>query len=267
MLGLYVSDHPLVALEAALARHDRRLGGRPRRADDAAGDSVRPRGPGAHRRRCGHRAGPPVHQAGRPDGHLRARGPPASIEVFVFPRTMADVGALLADDAIVVLRGRVDPATTQVKLVCMEVAPARAGRRRQRAAAPRAAPGRPHRRQRSSRLKEVLRRASRATSRSSCTWASKVLRLPGGVQRRQPATASSAELRVLLGPSASSPATTVRRRRQRSRAELGCRARPVSCRDRPPVRSGLTHPTEPAAHETNTEHAWRSRSRPRTAPH
>ncbi len=45
----------------------------------------------------------------------------ASIEVFVFPKVMAEVGALLADDAVVVLRGRVDTRDDQVKLVCMEV--------------------------------------------------------------------------------------------------------------------------------------------------
>jgi len=45
----------------------------------------------------------------------------ASIEVFVFPKTMAEAGALLADDAIVVIRGRVDTRDDQVKLVCMEV--------------------------------------------------------------------------------------------------------------------------------------------------
>ena len=54
----------------------------------------------------------------------------ASIEVFVFPKVMAELGALLADDAIVVLRGRVDTRDDQVKLVCMEVDAARAGRRR-----------------------------------------------------------------------------------------------------------------------------------------
>jgi DNA polymerase-3 subunit alpha len=34
---------------------------------------------------------------------------------------MAQVGAVLADDAVVVLKGRVDTRDDQVKLVCMEV--------------------------------------------------------------------------------------------------------------------------------------------------
>ena len=56
----------------------------------------------------------------------------ASIEVFVFPKAMADYGALLDDDAIVVLKGRVDMRDDRLKVVCMEVQPPGAGRRRPR---------------------------------------------------------------------------------------------------------------------------------------
>ena len=45
----------------------------------------------------------------------------ASIEVFVFPKAMADYGALLDDDAIVVVKGRVDIRDDRLKVVCMEV--------------------------------------------------------------------------------------------------------------------------------------------------
>ena len=45
----------------------------------------------------------------------------ASVEVFVFPKSMADYGALLDDDAIVVLKGRVDLRDDRLKLVCMEI--------------------------------------------------------------------------------------------------------------------------------------------------
>jgi len=45
----------------------------------------------------------------------------ASIEVFVFPKTMAEVDGLLSDDAVVVVKGRVDTRDDQVKLVCMEL--------------------------------------------------------------------------------------------------------------------------------------------------
>ena len=45
----------------------------------------------------------------------------ASMEVFVFPRVMADYGALLENDAVVVVRGRVDLRDEQPKIVGMEV--------------------------------------------------------------------------------------------------------------------------------------------------
>ena len=44
-----------------------------------------------------------------------------SIEVFVFPKVMQVFGALLADDGVVVVKGRIDTRDEQVKLVCMEL--------------------------------------------------------------------------------------------------------------------------------------------------
>ena len=44
-----------------------------------------------------------------------------SIEVFVFPKVMQVFGALLSDDGVVVVKGRVDTRDEQVKLVCMEM--------------------------------------------------------------------------------------------------------------------------------------------------
>ena len=43
------------------------------------------------------------------------------MEVFVFPRVMTDYGMLLENDAIVVVRGRLDLRDETPKLVCMEV--------------------------------------------------------------------------------------------------------------------------------------------------
>ena len=71
MLGLYVSDHPLMGFEAALARHtdctlsdmreDGRASGRPLARADG--------------RRRGDRSSSLLHEEGRPHGPLRARGP------------------------------------------------------------------------------------------------------------------------------------------------------------------------------------------------
>ncbi len=72
MLGLYVSDHPLMGFEQALARHtDCSL-------SDHAGGGPRSRRPGprALGRRGRDRPPPLLHEEGRPDGPVRARGPP-----------------------------------------------------------------------------------------------------------------------------------------------------------------------------------------------
>jgi len=45
----------------------------------------------------------------------------SSIEVFVFPRTMTEVGHLLADDAVVCVKGRLDLREETPKLVCSEL--------------------------------------------------------------------------------------------------------------------------------------------------
>ncbi|MFZ0664877.1 MAG: OB-fold nucleic acid binding domain-containing protein, partial [Acidimicrobiales bacterium] len=45
----------------------------------------------------------------------------ASIEVFVFPKMMQVYGSLIADDTVVIVKGRVDTREEQVKLICMEI--------------------------------------------------------------------------------------------------------------------------------------------------
>jgi DNA polymerase-3 subunit alpha len=45
----------------------------------------------------------------------------AALEVMVFPKTMSQYGHLLADDAIVVIKGRVDQRDDIVKVIAMEV--------------------------------------------------------------------------------------------------------------------------------------------------
>ncbi|HUA95804.1 MAG TPA: DNA polymerase III subunit alpha, partial [Acidimicrobiales bacterium] len=122
MLGLYVSDHPLMGLEHALARHtdcalsELRVGG----AEDGF------EGPGAEG--VVRTVGGVVTELRRQytkKGDLMARfvleDLQASMEVFVFPRVMTEHGALLENDAVVVVRCRVDLRDEQPKLVAMEV--------------------------------------------------------------------------------------------------------------------------------------------------
>jgi DNA polymerase III subunit alpha len=45
----------------------------------------------------------------------------ATLEVFVFPKTMAEYGHLLGNDAIVCVKGRVDRRDDQPKLVALEI--------------------------------------------------------------------------------------------------------------------------------------------------
>ena len=45
----------------------------------------------------------------------------AAIEVWVFPRTMIEVAHLLANDAVVCVKGRLDQRDDQPKLICMEL--------------------------------------------------------------------------------------------------------------------------------------------------
>ncbi len=53
----------------------------------------------------------------------------AAIEVMVFPKTMLEYGALLEQDAIVAVRGRLDLREDQPKLICREIRRLRAHRR------------------------------------------------------------------------------------------------------------------------------------------
>ncbi len=45
----------------------------------------------------------------------------SSIEVFVFPRTMTEVGHMLADDVVVCVKGRLDLRDEVPKIVCSEL--------------------------------------------------------------------------------------------------------------------------------------------------
>ena len=121
MLGLYVSDHPLRGFEAALARHTDCSVADLKELDDAG------MGEAGSREGQVKTVGGVITSLARrytKRGELMAtfvlEDLRASIEVFVFPKAMQEVGPVLADDAVCVIRGRVDTRDDQVKLVCME---------------------------------------------------------------------------------------------------------------------------------------------------
>ncbi|MGI8492770.1 MAG: DNA polymerase III subunit alpha [Acidimicrobiales bacterium] len=121
MLGLYISDHPLLGAEAALARHtdvsiaDLR--------DQAAGIPAGYGGQGELRWVGGVVTNLVRKYTKR--GDLMAtfilEDLQSTIEVWVFPRTMIEVGHLLADDSVVCVKGRLDLRDEQPKVICMEL--------------------------------------------------------------------------------------------------------------------------------------------------
>ncbi len=112
MLGLYVSDHPLIGAEAALRRHT-----------DTSIAELRDQRDGEQRWVGGVITSLVRKYTKR--GELMAtfvlEDLRSLIEVWVFPRTMTDVAHLLADDAVVCVKGRLDLRDDQPKVVCMEL--------------------------------------------------------------------------------------------------------------------------------------------------
>jgi len=112
MLGLYVSDHPLMGAEAALSR----------RTDGTISDLAEV-DDGAMRLIGGVVTG--LQRKWTKKGDLMAvfvlEDLQTSIEVMVFPKTMADIGHMLADDAVLLIKGRVDRRDDQPKFIAMDV--------------------------------------------------------------------------------------------------------------------------------------------------
>jgi DNA polymerase-3 subunit alpha len=122
MLGLYLSDHPLLGAEAALAR-----------VTDCTIRDLRegvgaPTGGGGRDFDPGRWVGGVVTGLVRKytkKGELMAtfvlEDLQSAIPVMVFPRTMQEVGHLLADDAVVCVKGRLDTREDEPSLICQEV--------------------------------------------------------------------------------------------------------------------------------------------------
>ncbi|MEO7836790.1 MAG: DNA polymerase III subunit alpha, partial [Acidimicrobiales bacterium] len=112
MLGLYVSDHPLKGAEGAL-----------RRLTEASISEFREL-PDGEVRWVGGVVTTLARRTTR-KGDLMAtfvlEDLESAIEVWMFPRTMQEYGSLLADDAIVCVKARLDTREDQTKLTCLEV--------------------------------------------------------------------------------------------------------------------------------------------------
>jgi DNA polymerase-3 subunit alpha len=112
MLGLYVSDHPLMGAERALRRHT-----------DATLNDLKEMREGELRTVGGVVTALARKYTKR--GDLMAtfvlEDLAAAVEVMVFPKTMAQYGELLAEDAILCVRGRLDTRDDAPKMVAMEL--------------------------------------------------------------------------------------------------------------------------------------------------
>ena len=131
MLGLYVSDHPLMGLEQSLRKLTdatiRDLLDSAMPVEEATGAVVGAASPAelgaltvttggvvtALSRRYTRR--------GEVMATFTLEDLEAAIDVMVFPKTMLEYGALLEQDAIVAVRGRLDLREDQPKLICREI--------------------------------------------------------------------------------------------------------------------------------------------------
>ncbi|MDH3752759.1 MAG: DNA polymerase III subunit alpha [Acidimicrobiia bacterium] len=112
MLGLYVSDHPLLGLDAQLKRRCDAVISDLHELDDGTFRTVG--GVVTNLQRKWTRKGELMAVF-----ELEDLG--GSIEAMVFPRTMTNVGHLLDDDAVVMCKSRVDQRDDLPKLIIMEV--------------------------------------------------------------------------------------------------------------------------------------------------
>jgi DNA polymerase-3 subunit alpha len=112
MLGLYVSDHPLMGAEAALRRHAEVTVRQMREGNEGDLKWVGGVITGLVRK---------YTKRGDLMATFTLEDLEAALDVWVFPRTMQEIGHLLADDAVVVVRARLDLREDEAKLICMEL--------------------------------------------------------------------------------------------------------------------------------------------------
>ena len=112
MLGLYVSEHPMLGAERALRRHVDCTLSELREAREGEMRSVGGIVTALNRK---------YTKRGDLMGTFVLEDLAAAFEVMVFPKTMSQFGHLLADDAIVVVKGRVDMRDDALKMIAMEI--------------------------------------------------------------------------------------------------------------------------------------------------
>jgi len=114
MLGLYVSDHPLLGVEHVLAAHAETTVGALHTDQVGDGQQIVLAGilSSVLRR---------VNKAGAPWASAVLEDLEGSVEVLFFPQTYAQVAVNVAEDAIVAVKGRVDRREDVAKLIASEL--------------------------------------------------------------------------------------------------------------------------------------------------
>ncbi|HYI62107.1 MAG TPA: DNA polymerase III subunit alpha, partial [Acidimicrobiales bacterium] len=138
MLGLYVSDHPIMGLEDALRRRTdcslRELIEQAEATDAGTATAPTPapangNGKGRDKERSVKVGGVITnlqHKFTRANARMAVfvlEDLEAALEVTVFPRTFETIGHVLADDLVVTLTARLDTRDDQPKLIAMDVTP------------------------------------------------------------------------------------------------------------------------------------------------
>jgi len=192
MLGLYVSDHPLLgagpSLAAATSYSISELDELTDRTSLIVGGLV-----GAITRRW--------TRNGEPMLFFQLEGLEGSVEVMAFPKTVRDFGHLVVEDAIVVISGHLDQRGDEVKVMAREITEFKLRDDsvvRLKVAAARLTP------EFVTQLKAILGNHPGPASvylHMTSEKGTKVLRLADG-HRVEPRSALLAELKELLGPSA-----------------------------------------------------------------
>ncbi|HVD29244.1 MAG TPA: DNA polymerase III subunit alpha, partial [Mycobacteriales bacterium] len=114
MLGLYVSDHPLLGVEHVLAAHSECTVGAIQTDQVGDGQQIAIAGilSSVLRR---------VNKTGAPWASAVLEDLEGSVEVLFFPQTYAQVAVSVAEDAIVVVKGRVDRREDAAKLIASDL--------------------------------------------------------------------------------------------------------------------------------------------------
>jgi DNA polymerase-3 subunit alpha len=112
MLGLYISDHPLLGAEKMLlSLTDTQipdLWDREDKSQATVGGVI-----GALNRR--------YTKSGDPMVYFSLEGLSGSVETVAFPKTVAEYGPMIREDAVVVIKGRVDHRGDDVKFIAMSI--------------------------------------------------------------------------------------------------------------------------------------------------